>query len=483
MPVKRSYYNVVVPKPENEGYVVYNTLHQSLCELTCEEKRLYDQIGSEGFCADEFEAMLAEGGFALADPELEAAYLEYCYDKYKYNTEVLELVIAPTLECNNRCIYCYEKAKRPGRMTREVQDAVFSFVEEKWDDAPFKKLKVSWFGGEPLLCLGVIEALSARFIGFCDEHDVEYIAHLVSNIRLANEEVSTRLAACKVYSAMPSFDGMAERHDCRRCSKSGAATFDTIMDNVGHLTDAGITVNASFLLDKSNFEDFHVLGGNLIKRKNVMVRSTQLRDYYDDFDEGHFAKIRLATREEYSRESFRFFMEQNPDAPELECALRPIHLFCGTPVDNWWVIDELGGVYKCIGEIGEENRRIFDLTVPVDKREVNWAVLLPYLGLSPLRDNMCRTCRVLPLCQGECAFERSIFSRNCRTLFWTIEDYVGEYYKAVKRERRETCEANETKILKRPRRPSYADAKIGHYELRLCGGSVEPGYERPKASV
>ena len=39
------------------------------------------------------------------------------------------------------------------------------------------------------------------------------------------------------------------------------------------------------------------------------------------------------------------------------------------------------------------------------------------------------------------------------------------------------------KHVKKPVKIGYGDTKIKHYELRLCGGSVEPGHMRPKASV
>ena len=39
------------------------------------------------------------------------------------------------------------------------------------------------------------------------------------------------------------------------------------------------------------------------------------------------------------------------------------------------------------------------------------------------------------------------------------------------------------KQIKKPVKIGYDDMKIKHYELRLCGGSVEPGHATPKTSV
>ncbi len=437
--MRPSYYNVIAKKPDGSGHLLYNTLHKSLAELDDDELVAYGKLVDSGAdatcCADDTSAFfegLELGGFALDDPDVEASFLEYQYDLYKYNTHVLELTIAPTLDCNNACVYCYETEKRAGRMSAEVQDAVVAFVHEKWADAPFAKFKVTWFGGEPLLQLPIIESLSARFIEFCEERGIEYIAHVITNARLADRDVARRLAAVGVQSAMPSLDGVGARHDCRRCSRSGEPTYETIMDNVDALANEGILVNCSFLTDKSNFADFHELGGLLYEKENVLVRATQLRDYHDDM-QAEGTGIRIATRDEYSNQYFDFFVGRHPSVADMEAALEPIHVFCGTPLHNWWVIDELGGVYKCIGEIGDESRRIFSLLDPLGERQVNWPVLLGYMNLSPAHDATCRTCNVLPLCQGECAYERSKFSHNCRTFRFTIERWVQAYWQLLQK--------------------------------------------------
>ena len=480
--MKSSYYNVLTENPDTDGYLLYNTLNKGLRTLTREEKRLYDRVswgdGDDYGLAEE----LCEGGFALEDPETEAAFLEYQYDRYKYNTEVFELALATTMDCNNACIYCCTPP-RPGAMSEAVQDRILEFTEEKYVEAPFKKMRVTWVGGEPLLCMDVIERLSGLLIDFCDERDVVYIAHVTTNARLASEDVARRLALCRVRSAMPSLDGHRSRHDCRRCSRSGVGTYNTIVENMGNLVDAGITTVVNFPLDRENFADFHELGNEFMKKPGYMVRCTQIRDYHDTFSEERSDIFDLTTRPEYSDESCAFFMEQNPSAAQIAEALETLHTFCGTPLHNWWAIDEMGRVYKCYGDFGFPENAVFNLMEPKETREVNWEKLTMYMNFSPLKDPTCRVCRVLPLCQGECAFEHILFGRYCRTFLYTIEDFVKAYYKALGRESDSCAAGGKTGQVKNPEKPGYGDLAIQHYELRLCLGSVEPGHESPRASV
>ncbi|MDR1183833.1 MAG: radical SAM protein [Coriobacteriales bacterium] len=431
--MKASYYNVVTENPLGEGYLLFNTLYTSMCELTKDEKRIYDRIASGDGDHYPLAKDLFETKFVLEDPEVEARYLEYQYDLYKYNTEVMELVIAATMDCNNACVYCYE-TPRPGYMKAEVQDAVLEFVKERYEETRFKKLKVSWHGGEPLLRMEVIERLSSLLIGFCDEHDIKYIAHVTSNGRQSTPEVAKRLKELRVHSVTTSLDGCAQRHNCRRLSRTSEDTYDQIVANFDNLLDEGITVSASFPLECNNFKDYHTVGNELIKKPGMMVRSSQLRNYNDTFTEDAFRRIDLTTRPDFADQSFQFFMEQNPTAIELEEALAPMRIFCGTPIQNWWAIDELGNVYKCSGEMGDKERVIFSLLDQPEDRDVNWELLSMYMTFSPTKDEQCRKCRVLPLCQGECAFEHILFGRFCRTLLYTIEDYVKAYYVAIERE-------------------------------------------------
>lgn len=428
--MKASYFNVLAPTAEEDKFILYNTLHRSMAIITHEEKEcLENPLSSTSAQNQETINHLTANRFILEEPETEVAFLEYQYNKYKFNSTVLELTIAPTMDCNYKCAYCYE-THRAGMMTDPVKDSILRFVEEHYARKPFKKLKITWFGGEPLLGMGVIQDLSRRFIAFCAQNQVLYFAHVITNCSLADKKNAETLAACGVCSVMPTLDGIGEQHDCRRRARSGEKMFDTIMENIDHLADQGIVVNTSFILDKKNVADYRELGGQLRKKENVMVRATQLRDYHHTFEEAGFdgPQFDLLTREEYSRAVFDFFMEQDPSLADFEKELEPLRIFCGTPVDQWFVIDERGNAYKCIGEIGKDDKVLFNITVPPEERKVNWELLAAYMNSSPLKDPVCRTCSVLPLCQGECAFERSIFQKNCRSLKYTIQDYLHAYY-------------------------------------------------------
>lgn len=76
----------------------------------------------------------------------------------------ISLTIAPTLQCNMACVYCFEKgAQKGGIMPFSVQDDLINFADIKCSMlAPSRTLNVTWYGGEPLLAMEVIRSLTPR---------------------------------------------------------------------------------------------------------------------------------------------------------------------------------------------------------------------------------------------------------------------------------------------------------------------------------
>ena len=70
----------------------------------------------------------------------------------------MELTVCPTLACNFACPYCFQGHGRTYEsMSREVRDEVVSLAERMLDASGASRLRVTWFGGEPLLAPDVIE--------------------------------------------------------------------------------------------------------------------------------------------------------------------------------------------------------------------------------------------------------------------------------------------------------------------------------------
>lgn len=163
--LKESFYNIYIEKAGMHYF--YNTVTGALagCDNNQWEKfckvrdaRLFEQL-EEGFKND-----LAYGGFIVDEGLNEFLEIEsYCEENRK-QTETLGLTICPTMACNFACEYCFESSQDcKDKMTEKVQEDIFQFVKSV---SP-SHLSITWFGGEPLLAMDVIESLSKKFMDYC----------------------------------------------------------------------------------------------------------------------------------------------------------------------------------------------------------------------------------------------------------------------------------------------------------------------------
>ena len=432
--MKPSYYNVVVGVPGTDTSVIYNTRTCAIAELDRTERSVYDFMlagGDPDESAGEIVTALADQGFVMDDPEDEANLLQYQFERYRYSDSVFELYVAPTMGCNFNCPYCFEH-KRAGQMSAEVQDALVRFVRDQYEERPYKKLKIVWYGGEPLLQIDIITALSERFIAFAEEVGIEYVASVISNTSLATEDVQDKLIAAHVWSVMTTLDGEREVHDLRRINKAGESTFDTIMENVESMTSKGICVDFRCILEKGNVESCLRLTERMAGHENLGIRVKPMRDM------SHLgrtvpgaAAVEALEPQDYAAAFYQVFLQKKPVASDYERALEPIRLHCSAAMDRGYAIDELGNAFNCGCAIGDDSKILFNICEPPETRTVNWGLKSWYNAHNPLALDRCRGCRVLPLCQGGCLRRDEEPFSECNPLRYIIEDMVLGYYEAL----------------------------------------------------
>lgn len=433
--MKASYYNVLVKDKAGQNdagvaAVLFNTRTSTLVELTADELAAY--LAAENLSDDNSVIKeLSCYGFVLKDPETEANLLHYEFEKYRFDDSVFELYVAPTLSCNFNCPYCFEH-KRSGSMSSEVQDALMLFVQEQYNERPYQTLKIVWYGGEPLLQMDIIEALSKRFMAFCERMEIEYVASVISNTSLATPEVQDRLIACGVWSFMSTIDGIGETHEARRVNSDNAPTYETIRSNVETMTQKGICVDFRCILEKGNIKSCLELTKSMARHDNLRVRVKPLIDFGMDKTNPAAVNLQPLSREEFAKAYWEVFLQGNPSAADYERELAPLRLNCSACMDRGYAIDERGNVSNCGCTIGDETKTMFNICDDVNSRSVNWDLISWYGSKNPLDMPYCRTCRVLPLCQGGCLriSDPEPF-HNCSPLRYCIEDMVWGYHNAL----------------------------------------------------
>lgn len=433
--MRQSYYNVSARLDDGQ-VAFYNTRKRSLVVLTGEEAACLENAqGAEALLDAPVLAALAEEGVLVDDPEAEADLMGYVHRSHRRNTRAFDLTISPTRACNCCCDYCYVD-KRPGVMSEQVQQDIIGFLAHHYERAPFEKLKITWYGGEPLLAIDVMESLTAKLLAFCERKGVRYTAHALTNGILADAQMCRRLVEnCKLATIMPTISGAGPMHDYQRPAHDGKEHFNELMDNIDCMLEAGLTVHANFVVNRNNFEECKMLAARLCKRPGVVPRVTRTFAYGREdmvLRDGRQTPLRLFERDEFAAYYAEFYRALGLDAAGWSEAMKPVCMYCAAWFERGYFIDEVGDVFACMIDMDIRERSLTNVCrLAVGDDTFNWGRVVELGNLEPTRSPQCRTCRVLPICQGGCACCRLQGDDVCHDLKDCIEDFVESYCHAL----------------------------------------------------
>lgn len=205
----------------------------------------YDETKYDG----QLIADMKNSGCLVEDDVDELERPEFYRNLSKYDVTNFGLTIAPTLDCNFRCKYCFETHPK-GQMDSETQAALVNFVEQRLERA--KNFSVTWYGGEPLLAKKIIWSLSEKFLELCAAKSIDYDAFIVTNASLLDDSDVENFKRYKIHGAQITIDGVKEIHDSRRRSVTGESTFDKLIDRVNLLLNENFSVVVRINIDKEN---------------------------------------------------------------------------------------------------------------------------------------------------------------------------------------------------------------------------------------
>ena len=177
---------------------------------------------------------LLERGFLIVRGTDELQRMRHLYGQVQYRTDILELILLASEECNFRCVYCYETFPR-GTMEEWVRTAVVRWVESKI--RILSRVKVEWFGGEPLLGYDAIKEIAPEVQRLAKKHDVAHYSAMTTNGYLLNQDRFAALLQWGVTHYQITLDGPQECHDAKRPLTGGGSTFSQILENLLAMRD------------------------------------------------------------------------------------------------------------------------------------------------------------------------------------------------------------------------------------------------------
>jgi len=407
---------------EREGvFMLFNSLTNSFAELAPD---LYEALkgckSGERFEAEIDEATrenLIKMKAIVKSDERERLRIKYKVQMLRFMNSRLLLTICPTLGCNFRCGYCFERNHPDTNMTDEAEASIISFIKKH---PQAKSIGVTWFGGEPLMQFGRMVSLTEKMLAL----EIPYGASLITNGYLLDEAKVRRFKEMRIGSVQITLDGLRDTHDRRRFLKGGGPTYDRIISNIAAAADIApeLAISIRVNIDAGNADDY-ILFHDFIRSqgwKNVHASPA----FVGDYSEGNCGYVlgapeRRKLLEKYADATGQTFAHFYPGGGRSECAIRN---------PNTYVIGPEGEIYKCWNDVADPDR----VVGYVDGRITNEELLLDYMsGADPLESAECNDCLLFPVCTGGCPYERlrnSSQSDICPLFKSNIDDFLWKKY-------------------------------------------------------
>lgn len=420
--LKWSVWNDQINISEN-SVVIFNTLLRNAVLMDVAEMK--DPVDLNEACKH----TLFQLGLLVVSGRDEKAEWEKQFFEAQEDLSYLDLTILLTENCQMRCVYCFEGAKRKNRITSPAMNDILLFLGKHSQTC--KKLRVAWFGGEPLLAYEKLKEMSVALMNFCKEHDIEYIADITTNGFALNQQRCHELVSClNVKRYIITVDGPENIHEQRRPLLSRKPSFSVIWRNIEMLVEMGAWVTLRMTIDKENVSYIPILLGQIADSRlkgRVGLAFCRTIDYnytpeniseslYSDkeFADVEWQLIQYAHKLGLWRYSF-------PYAAPLGGCLRKGDIVIGTNGEIYKCLDTVGNAQWIAGHIGVQNE--------ADKSVPEWYDT--WRKWSPLKSDSCKKCVLVPLCNGGCP-HNALFTDKKHGTLYVCPDWKANYQRQIK---------------------------------------------------
>lgn len=429
-PYKPSFYNMFFDSGLGGSVLGYNSMANTLLNFSGDDFQVVRRILSCSFDEEEQEhdvfRMLRDNGFLVPTERDELQEIRKTNLEARRDAKTLSLTIAPTLSCNFRCTYCFEEHPADA-MSPKVMRALEEFTRHRLADQG--TLYVTWFGGEPLLRLDVIEHLTAAFKTICGEKKAGFSAEIITNGLLLDEPVAKTLRECGVSHAQVTLDGPQPVHDARRPDAGGRGTFERIVRNIRKAKDH-LPINLRVNLDKSNREQMGSLLAYLEKealKDNISVYPGQVKAYSDVCRD---IAAQCLCDKEFADCHLQFEMlryRHDLGKPGYPSRRRNV---CAADRENSFVIAPSGHMFKCWNEIAADAEQAIGSLLEQDP-EISPANPYRWEAWNVFQYPACRECRLLPVCMGGCPYLSRMQKQErgfCTRFKYSLADSMRLYH-------------------------------------------------------
>ncbi len=374
-------------------FLYYNAFNDCFLFLNNKKSLIYEKKSPEEIrkIDSTFFDLLVNNSFIVEDELDELSITEFRKMHQKMNAYQYNIVVNTTLDCNLNCWYCYESKIEGSALNDSVLDIIKKNIVQKYDISPYKELKVSFFGGEPLRNFKAVEYLLLFCKSFSEQNNLSLIVDFTTNATLINSKMLSFLKDYKCFFQI-TLDGDRERHNqIRFLKKNKKGTYDLVLRNIYRIQQ---TIPNAKTWIRLNFDDKTLANFPLIleellsldRKRNYIILRKVWQFPIENIDKSLILDtLQIATENDFVTDYYTL----------------PRHDVCFADRYNQVLFNYDGKVFKCstLECFDDENT---EGIVNEETGKISWnlnKISSKFTGRSPER---CRNCKLYPACLGPC---------------------------------------------------------------------------------
>lgn len=238
----------VISQEVEEGVLIFHTLTREMLLLTKEEyAHVFDlsELYEKWFIVpDETDDM------KITD---QIRFILKAVQKKKEH--ITGYTVFTTTDCNARCFYCFEKDAKHYSMSEETAKKTVDFIVEHCKG---NKVKIKWFGGEPLYNTKAIDTI----VNGIKEKNIEFSSSMISNGYLLDKDtVKKAKELWNLKHVQITLDGTKNNYNKTKnyIYSDDSNPFETVLNNIGQCIENDIYVNIRLNVSATNANDLKKL--------------------------------------------------------------------------------------------------------------------------------------------------------------------------------------------------------------------------------
>lgn len=310
-------------------------------------------------------------------------------NRQRNSKELYHLIINPTLDCNLDCWYCYESKIVNSRISPSVVQAICKHLENHYIESPFKHLKLSFFGGEPMMRPMEITKI-VEFAGeFCRSKGVELLLDFTTNATLISQKFLNFLAEYSCVFQI-TLDGDRIQHNKIKAPLKG--NMDTFGSTIRNIHRIQKSIANSHVAIRVNFD------GETLKNFGEILSEIKTLDR---------KRCRVILKKIWQVEAE--IVDKNLIDEAINMLVSNDFVidyygqggWCFADYDNQATINYDGRVFRCTTiPAFDEEHSLGNLNLITG--EIEWdQEKIAYLSNQKIPD-ICMECKMLPSCGGPC---------------------------------------------------------------------------------